>query len=410
MKLSDDPGGRADPLPCALETKGLENIEIKSWQQGLFSISNLQTSGWTRLDYSSTARLGYTQNPVAHRCIRLISEAVGSLTLAVQTEAQGQLDVHPLLSVLNRPNERQSRSEFLQALIGYYQVAGSAFVHGIASSDGTPLELHLLRPDTVQAVMGADGWPHCFECGTGATKKRIAAHGWRDPSGNILQISSFNPLEPQTGLSPLQSAQAALKVHNAAAGWNLALLENSARPSGALVFAPKDGGNLTEDQFERLKSELEENYTGPKAAGRPLVLEGGLDWKAMGYSPKDMDFIEAKQAAAREIALALGVPPMLLGLPGDNTYSNYQEANRAFWRQTIVPLVHKVLGALSHWLSPAFDGDCELTFDAEKIPELSNDRDSLWQRVNEADFLTEDEKRAAVGYGPRQNDMPTEDA
>ena len=62
------------------------------------------------------------------------------------------------------------------------------------------------------------------------------------------------------------------------------------------------------------------------------MLEGGLDWKAMSLSPRDMDFISLKQMAAREIALALGVPPLLLGLPGDNTFSNYQEANRTFWR------------------------------------------------------------------------------
>ena len=59
----------------------------------------------------------------------------------------------------------------------------------------------------------------------------------------------------------------------------------------------------------------------------------GLDWKAMSLTPKDMDFMEAKHSAAREIALAFGVPPMLLAIPGDNTYSNYQEANRVFWRR-----------------------------------------------------------------------------
>src|SRR5690606_39036091 len=115
-----------------------------------------------------------------------------------------------------------------------------------------------------------------------------------------------------------------------AARWNKALLDNSARPSGALIYAPKDGGHLTPDQFERLRDELEQGYAGCHRAGRPLLLEGGLDWKAMGMTPRDMDFIEAKHGAARDIALAFGVPPMLLAIPGDNTYANYQEANRAF--------------------------------------------------------------------------------
>ncbi len=65
-----------------------------------------------------------------------------------------------------------------------------------------------------------------------------------------------------------------------------------------------------------------------------MLLEGGLDWKPMGFSPSDMEFQQTKDSAAREIALAFGVPPLLLGLPGDATYSNYQEANRAFYRLT----------------------------------------------------------------------------
>ncbi len=89
----------------------------------------------------------------------------------------------------------------------------------------------------------------------------------------------------------------------------------------------REGGNLTGEQFERLQARAGAGFQGANNAGRPLLLEGGLDWKPLSLSPKDMDFIEAKNASAREIALAFGVPPMLLGIPGDNTYANYQEAN-----------------------------------------------------------------------------------
>ena len=77
-----------------------------------------------------------------------------------------------------------------------------------------------------------------------------------------------------------------------------------------------------------------------------MLLEGGLDWKPMGSRPTDMEFHRAKEAAARDVALAFGVPPMLLGLPGDNTYANYSEAHRAFYRLTVLPLVAKTLAAL----------------------------------------------------------------
>jgi HK97 family phage portal protein len=216
----------------------------------------------------------------------------------------------------------------------------------------------------------------------------------------ILQVKLFNPNDDHYGLSPLASAHRALDVHNAASAWNKALLDNAARPSGALVYSAA-AGNLSNDQFERLKSELELNFQGKANAGRPLLLEGGLDWKSLSLSPKDMDFIEAKHTAAREIALAFGVPPMLLGIPGDNTFSNYQEANRSFYRGTALPLANRLLAALTNWLSPAYGEGLRLEPDLDQVQALSAERDSLWKRVSEAGFLSDDEKRAAVGYGAR---------
>jgi HK97 family phage portal protein len=113
-----------------------------------------------------------------------------------------------------------------------------------------------------------------------------------------------------------------------------------------------------------------------------------------------MDFLEAKNSAAREIALAFGVPPMLLGIPGDNTFANFAEANRTFWRQTVLPLVGRTAEGLTHWLAPGFGGKVSLGYDTDRIEALSVEREALWTRVERSSFLTVNEKRIAVGYGP----------
>jgi HK97 family phage portal protein len=363
---------------------------------------------WTRRDYAALAREGFMRNPVVHRSVRLIAETASAVPWLLYEEGEA-LDRHPLLDLLERPNQRQAGASFLEALYGHLLLSGNAYVEMISAGEGAR-ELHLLRPDRVSVLTDQAGWPSALDYREASAKRRVSlgpsegsgSAGLGSSTGSALQLALFHPLDDHYGFAPLEAALMALDIHNAAGRWNKALLDNSARPSGALVYAPKEGGNLSDEQFDRLKAELEDGYSGAARAGRPLLLEGGLDWKAMGLTPKDMDFIEAKRAAARDIALAFGVPPMLLGIPGDNTYANYQEANRAFYRMTVLPLVARTAKELSVWLAPAFGEGLSLWYDADQVEGLTAERDALWARVGAASFLSDDEKREMVGYGTRQ--------
>jgi HK97 family phage portal protein len=348
---------------------------------------------WTPRDYGALAREGFQKNAVVHRAVRLVAKAAASLPLVLKAEGR-ELASHPLLSLLTRPNPREGGQRFLESLYGHLMVSGNAYVEA-AAVEGSPRELHALRPDRMRVVPGPDGWPAAYEYAVGAQTIRFAVSAG-EAMPPILHLTLFHPADDHYGLSPMEAAATALDIHNAAGAWNKALLDNAARPSGALVVG---GAALTEAQFDRLKGELENNYQGAGNAGRPLLLEGGLDWKPLSLSPKDMDFVEAKAAAAREIALAFGVPPLLLGLPGDSTHANYAEANRAFYRQTVIPLVKRTAEALAHWLAPAYGEALQLEPDLDAIEALADERESLWRRVSAAAFLSEDEKREAVGYG-----------
>lgn len=349
---------------------------------------------WSPRDAVSLARTGFQGNPIGFRAVKLISEAAAALPLVLQ-DHERRYEQHPVLDLIRRPNGAQGRAEMFEAVYGHLLLSGNAYLEAVPGTGPLPGELHVLRADRMALVPGADGWPVAYDYTVGGRSHRFDMTGEVPP---VCHIRTFHPQDDHYGFSPLQAAAVAIDVHSSASAWSKALLDNAARPSGAIVYKGADGqGQLTPDQYDRLVGEMEMHHQGARNAGRPMLLEGGLDWKPMGFSPSDMEFHATKQAAAREIAIAFGVPPMLMGIPGDATYANYQEANRAFYRLTVLPLVARVTAAVSHWLS-AFSGEpVELRPDLDQIPALAAERDQQWARVGAADFLTAAEKRLLLG-------------
>ena len=356
--------------------------------------SYLGTPAVESFDYERAVREAYIDNPVAQRAIRIVAEAVG--------DAPIQCPEPRLKSLISSASTGQS---LLETLAAHLLLHGNAFVQIVKDASGEPIDLFALRPERITVEPGADGWPRGYRYRLNGESSIIPvddADGWP----NIIHLRGLNPADDHYGAGCLTAARQAVAIHNSASEWNRALLENAARPSGALVYDTGDATGLTADQFDRLKAELTEAFAGQANAGRPMLLEGGLSWQSMSMSPADMDFATLKAAAARDIALAFGVPPMLLGLPGDNTYSNYREANRALWRLTLLPLIGKIGEGLTCGLSPWFS-DLTITVDLDKIPALSEDRERLWSQVSDADFLDPDEKREMLGLPPRTSTRAT---
>lgn len=362
---------------------------------------------WMDRDYAKFAEEAYMRNVVAYRCVNLITQAAANVTIKAQSKnARGvhkEVLQHPVLDLLTKPNPVTTQSEFFTSIFHYRLIGGNAFVLAVAPGGGEPKELHILRPDRMAVIAGKNGLPQGYRYTVNNKSKDYPVHSITGESA-VLHIKNFHPLNDWYGLSPVEAAAYSIDQHNHSAAWNQALLQNGARPSGALVVKLSDqsSGHLSEEQYSRIKTQIDEQFSGAANAGRPLLLEGGLDWKEMSLTPKDMDFIECKHSAARDIALAFGVPPQMLGIPGDNTYSNLQEARLSLWEQTILPLVDSTLDALNEWLAPKFGGSIELVSSTENISALAVRNQAIWERLEKASFLTEDEKRAAVGYGPRK--------
>jgi HK97 family phage portal protein len=321
------------------------------------------------------AREGYAENAIANACVHKISSAASSVGLSLRKGADGDtIDDHDILDLLKRPNPTVSGSDFFYGAIAWRLIAGEVFVvrqpfgSNGKQAKGKPTQLWLLEPSRVEVKAGMFGMPIAYHYQTLGGEKIIFPVDPLTGLSDVLHLKTFNPLHASRGLSPMSAAAYSIDTHNAALRWNKALLDNSARPSGALVLKSKDGtgaGELSGDQYARLKAEMDERYDGAGNAGKPLLLEGGLEWEAMGLTPAEMDFDKGIWTAATHVCAVFQVPPQMIGIPGTSTFANFEQATLTFWEDVVVPLLESTLDGLNHWLVPMY-GDDSLYLEVDK--------------------------------------------
>jgi HK97 family phage portal protein len=347
---------------------------------------------------------GYVQNAAIHACVKKIANAAASVDLYLQRKSKngtlGDVIEPDLERILERPNQAQGWSRFMRVLVSNYLINGNAYVRPAFGTRRTPEYLYLMRPELVSPKVSPQGELLRYEYKNGnRTDKFEVVPGENMP---ILHLREFNPADDLLGLSTIAPAARSGDIMNTGLQWIHSLLKNSATPSGAIQVRKKDGGaaDLSEEQYKRLKDMIDAQFAGASNAGRPLLLEGGLEWQSIGMDAKSMQYLESLWASARMIATAFGVPPQLINIPGDSTYNNMNEAKLSLWEETVLPLVDFILDEMNNWLTPMFDktGMLKVCYDQDSIPALKDKRMQSYESLEKVSFLTIPEKRAAAGY------------
>ncbi len=353
--------------------------------------------------YSDLSNSGYKKNVIVFRCINLIARAISSVdwllkSLKGDKEVDEIIYKHEILDIISKPNALQSKNTFIEEAVSYLLINGNCYIVVVKDFNNNPKELYNLRPDRVKIIPCNSTVPKGYEYNVGKDSRFFPVD---NDSGNsdILHIKLFNPIDDWYGMSPIEVSMSSIQQHNAIASQNTAFLQNGGRPSGALMYKH----SLDSNKRNELKHDLKSLYEGGRNAGKILLLEGDFQWKEMGLSPKDLDFIAGKELSAKEIALAFGVPPILIGIMNSATFSNYKEARYNFWEETVIPLLNIFTDSLANWIKQIFNTNLKLEYDIDSIPALSEHRESEWKKINDASFLTNDEKRVAVGYSSLQN-------
>jgi HK97 family phage portal protein len=375
-------------------------------QQKMMGYFGVGTSEAKTYNYQQLAEEGYQKNAIVYRCVNEISKGASAVPFILKDGDQ-ILQEHPLIDLLNRPNPLQSYSEFFNSLYGYILLSGNAYILRVGSDMGMPRELHQLRPDRIEVKGKGNAIPEKYVYTINGRKKAEYVVDQENGFSELKHVKLWNPLNDYYGLSPLNAAAVEIDQFNMSNKHNVNLLENGARPSGAIIFKPQDEAgfdvNLTEAQRQQLLTDLNNRFQGTNNAGRPLLLEGDFDWREMGLSPKDLDFARLKHMSATDIALCFGVPSQLVGVPDAQTYANVAEARLALYEETIIPHLRKIASDLNEWLVPMFGENLHLEFDIDSIPALSERRKKIYENVTSAvreGIMTRNEARKIVGLEP----------
>ena len=366
--------------------------------------NSVNTSYQQKTRYDQLSEEGYTENAIVKKCIDLIANNASRVEINLFRGDQ-EVDEHPVLDLLYSPNPTQGQVEFFQGLFSYLLISGNSYILESGAENAPPIELYTLRPDRIRIKGSNTAIPKAYDYMIGGQVANSYDVDQATGNSKIKHIKLFNPMDDYYGLSPIQSAATDIDQHNLANKHNVNLLQNGARPSGAVVFKPKDETGaqiqLSDVQRNQLMTDLTQRFSGTGNAGKPMLLEGDFDWKEMGLSPKDMDFIQLKNMSAKDIALIFGVPSQLIGIPDAQTYSNFAEAKLALYNETIIPLLDRIQSDLNEWLIPRFGEDLEMRYNIDSIPAMAEQRTRVFESVTQGvqnGILTRNEAREQLGY------------
>jgi len=359
------------------------------------------TTSWPERNYENYVKESYLKNIISFRCVDIIAKSCASVpwvayfenTLGERQEVADDV----ITRLLKRPNPGQSWLSLVYSIISYLPISGNSFILGVAalsgSNVGRVMELYSLRPDTITIQRNQSGDVVEYEHRSGTDTKVYPV----DPITGRCQIKHiklFNPLDATWGTSVTEPAARDIDLSNSQADWNKGLLDNQARPG--MVLSTKD--NLSDQQFDRLRKQCYEEREGAMNAGKTLILEGATIANSYGYNPIEMDFTEGQRETARRICSAYGVPPQMIGIKGDSTFANYEQARLSFWEDTVIFYLELLQQELNHWLFK--DSEIYLEYDLNEVPVFIEKKIARLEKIDKMSFYTTNEKREAANLEP----------
>lgn len=293
-------------------------------------------------------------------CVSRIAFSVGEAEWTLHRKVKGgleKLDTHPLLRLLKDANPFMTGQEMMEYTQMWLDLVGDAFWVLNRTPRGLPVEVWPVPPNRMRVV------PSRGKFISGYIYKWAQEEVPFKPE-EVVHFKYPNPASLYRGMGPVQALAVDLDSENYAAKYNRNFFQNSARPD--VVLQVKEG--LTTPQFEQLVERWKAGHRGVDRAHRIAVLDGGMEYKQISLSQKDMDFQALRKANRDLILAAYGMPLTILGIAENVNRANAESGEYTYARWTVLPRLKRLGNKLNETLVPMFGSDLALLA-ADPTPE-----------------------------------------
>lgn len=322
-------------------------------------------------------------------------QKVGEIEFIIEKNGE-EIDNHPLLSILNKPNEYFDGPDFWKVWQIIKDIHGEAYIW-VEASERKVFEkkgaagLHLLDPKAIRPVKDRDGILTNYEYNTGGKAvlypQEEIIRSFRPDPGRVSSLGAISLLE--AGKNNIHT-NIQLAQHQAN------IIKNGGKVEG--VFKFKTDGGLTKDQLREIKEKYKTEYSEAKKAGMPLFLGGDSEYIRMGLTPAELAYLESKKVTLEDICILTEVPKAVLASVDDIKYSNAETVYKIFLSETVEPLAKSLCRALSNRFFKNQEG-MRVGY-RDFVPESREEKRKDLETADKINALTINEKRNELGYDP----------
>ena len=329
---------------------------------------------------------------IALRIATAVSEVKWRLYKGNERSERNQIADHPILKLLDYANEFQTGQEIIELFQLHLDLAGRGFLYCPRNQLGVPSEMWVIPPHQMGIIKEKGKFIAGYVYSAGNEKVSMRKE-------EIIYLAMPNPLDPYGGTGFVEPLAVEIDSHGYAGRWNRNFFYNSARADAVLEY--EGPGNLSQADVDQLREQWSTQYQGVSRAHKLAILKGGLKYKQIQITPKDMDFANLKKQNLEAILFAFGMPLSVMGIVENVNRANAEAGDYIFARWLVKPRLTRIKNKLNEQLIPMFSQakGVELDYD-EVVPETIEMKRLLAESGMRSGYMTINEARKLNNLDP----------